>query len=113
MIELSVVIIFLIHSRRIYRVASIAIGGAIGRMHPTPVGVDNNRARLLSATSARSALLPGKRWMGFGSQCASLLGTSSYHQGREKEGPLSHFGCLKGMNVMVNEFPGLQLKNKY
>jgi hypothetical protein len=72
-----------------YRVTSIAVGGAIGRVNPTPIVINDHGARLLSAATG-SALVPGKTWVSLLSLRANLLGTCSRHQGREKEGTLIH-----------------------
>ena len=73
-----------------YGVASVTVGGTVDGVEPTPVGINDNRALLVSAASSGGTLLPGQRGMSLSRQSASLLSTGSRRQGREKEGFLIH-----------------------
>lgn len=104
-----------------YRVASVAVGGAINGVNPAPIGIHNDSSILVRATR-RGAFLPGQRWMAFRLLCADLLGCSPCHQGREKECALIHICEIRtlGMNDcrLVLNFvfallrTGLQLLNE-
>jgi hypothetical protein len=81
---------------------------------PTPVGINDNGAGLVSTAASGSALLPGQRRVSFSLQCASLLGTDCRRQGGEKEGALVHRCEGEGSGLQYSDglFSGLQLKNK-
>jgi hypothetical protein len=97
-----------------YGVTSVTVVSAIDRVSPTPVGINDNGAGLLSAAASGSALLPGQRRVSLSFLRASLLSTNSCRQGSQKEGALVH-RCEEegsGLRFIDDLFSGLQLKNK-
>lgn len=86
-----------------YRVTSVAVGVAVNRVNPAPIGIHDNGAALIRAARG-GALLPGKSRMGLCLLCASLLGTNTCHQGREKECALMHLETIEGLNSLSVDF---------
>ena len=72
-----------------HRVASVAVGSAISRVNPAPIGINDYRAIFIRAAGG-GTLLPGKRRMGLCLLSANLLGIGTCHQGREQECALIH-----------------------
>jgi hypothetical protein len=91
-----------------YRVTSVAVGVAVNRVDPAPIGIHDNFA-ILACAAGGGALLPGKSRMGLCLLCANLLGTNTCHQGREKECALMHLGRIEGTNSLSVEFSFLSL----
>lgn len=71
-------------------VTSVAVGGVVDRVSPTPVGVEHDGTRDLSARSAGFASLPCQGGVSFLLQSTCLLGPRNGQEGREEKSSLIH-----------------------
>lgn len=65
-------------------VASVAVGGAGGRVHPAPIGINDHRAVISSAAATAGAGLPGQRRMRLSGVGSNLLSIGSGKNGEQQ-----------------------------
>ena len=89
---------------RVPSVARVAVVVAALAVDPTPVGIENDASRYVTATTALCAFLPAERGVSFGLVCADKL--SLHREGREDDGEKSKFW------KHVTKFNGAQMSGK-